>query len=372
MIEESVVEFLPLKRVNEQYREELVEAFQRVLDSGWFLLGQELKAFEQSFREYCGTRHCVGVANGLDALILSLRAMLELGRIRPGSEVIVPANTYIATILAVTANGLRPILVEPDDVSFTIRASDVEARLTENTSVILPVHLYGQVCEMESIRKLAAERGLLMLEDCAQAHGAYSDGKRVGALGTIGAFSFYPGKNLGALGDAGAITTDDEELAQTVRSLGNYGSNQKYVNLFKGVNSRLDELQAAFLSVKLKHLDKEIARRREIARQYSEFITNEAIRLPVVQKSESHVWHLYVVRCSRRDEFQKFLTARGIQTLIHYPIPPHQQQAYREWNSLSFPVTEQMHQEVLSLPISPVMTEREIQQVIEAVNEYRE
>lgn len=367
-----MVPFLDLKKITQAYRQELDAAYVRVLDSGWYLLGTEVAAFEEEFAAYCGSLHCVGLANGLDALTLSLRAMIELERIKPDSEVIVPANTYIATILAISANGLRPVLVEPDIQSSTIEASGIKAALTARTSVLLPVHLYGQACDMEPIRQLASDHGLSILEDCAQAHGAFSSGSRVGSLGTVGAFSFYPGKNLGALGDGGAVTTDDEELANTIRTLGNYGSKQKYVNLYKGVNSRLDELQAAFLRVKLKHLDADNEKRREIARQYSELITNEAIRLPVAQKNESHVWHLYVVRCSRRDEFQKFLAGKGIQTLIHYPIPPHQQQAYREWNSLSFPVTERMHREVLSLPISPVMTEREVQQVIEAVNEYRE
>ena len=360
--------FLDLQSINAQYRAELIEACTRVIDSGWYIGGSELSQFEQEFAAFCGSAHCIGVANGLDALILTLRAWLELGRLQPGDEVIVPANTYIASILAISANGLTPVLVEPDAASFNISPANARAAITAKTRAILPVHLYGQLADMPAIMALAREHGLLVLEDAAQAHGAAIAGKRAGSWGDAAGFSFYPGKNLGALGDAGAITTQDAELAQTLRALRNYGSHEKYKNLFKGVNSRLDAIQAAMLRVKLSKLELETQHRRSIAAIYLQNIHHPAVQLPQVASPEQHVWHLFVIRTGQRTALQQHLAAQGIQTLIHYPIPPHQQQAYAEWNAQSYPLTEAMHQEVLSLPMGPTLSEGEALQVAAAVN----
>ena len=362
--------FLDLQSINAQYRAELIEACTRVIDSGWYIGGSELSQFEQEFAAFCGSAHCIGVANGLDALILTLRAWLELGRLQPGDEVIVPANTYIASILAISANGLTPVLVEPDAASFNISPANARAAITAKTRAILPVHLYGQLADMPAIMALAREHGLLVLEDAAQAHGAAIAGKRAGSWGDAAGFSFYPGKNLGALGDAGAITTQDAELAQTLRALRNYGSHEKYKNLFKGVNSRLDAIQAAMLRVKLSKLELETQHRRSIAAIYLQNIHHPAVQLPQVASPEQHVWHLFVIRTGQRTALQQHLAAQGIQTLIHYPIPPHQQQAYAEWNAQSYPLTEAMHQEVLSLPMGPTLSEADALQVAAAVNEF--
>lgn len=360
--------FLDLQSINAQYRAELIEACTRVIDSGWYISGNELSQFEQEFATYCGSAHCIGVANGLDALILTLRAWLELGRLQPGDEIIVPANTYIASILAISANGLTPVLVEPDAASFNLSPANARAAITAKTRAILPVHLYGQLADMPAIMALAREHGLLVLEDAAQAHGAAIAGKRAGSWGDAAGFSFYPGKNLGALGDAGAITTQDAELAQTLHALRNYGSHEKYKNLFKGVNSRLDEIQAAMLRVKLSKLELEMQHRQSIAAIYLQNIHHPAVQLPQVASPEQHVWHLFVIRTGQRTALQQHLAAQGIQTLIHYPIPPHQQQAYAEWNAQSYPLTEAMHQEVLSLPMGPTLSEGEALQVAAAVN----
>ncbi|MEN5201194.1 DegT/DnrJ/EryC1/StrS family aminotransferase [Pseudomonas wadenswilerensis] len=368
-----MVSFLDLKDVNAGVRDDLVQACARVIDSGWYINGQELESFEKKFAAYCGVKHAIGVANGLDALTLTLRAWKQLGKLQEGDEVIVPANTYIASILAVTENKLVPVLVEPDVNTFNIDLAAIKSKLTSRTRVILPVHLYGRLADMQGIMALAEAHDLLVLEDSAQAHGASVAGKKAGAWGDASGFSFYPGKNLGALGDAGAITTDNDELAQTLRALRNYGSHEKYKNLFQGVNSRLDEIQAAMLSVKLDHLDEQTSRRRQVAQAYMDGIKNPAIELPLpdavapVTFSE-HVWHLFVVRCARRDELQAFLAEKGVHTLIHYPIPPHKQDAYPEMNGFSFPVTETIHQEVLSLPIGPTITAEEVKTVIDACN----
>lgn len=363
-----MINFLDIKAINAQYRAELIEACTRVIDSGWYIGGNELSQFEQEFAAYCGSAHCIGVANGLDALILTLRAWLELGRLQPGDEIIVPANTYIASILAISANGLAPVLVEPDAASFNLNPANARAAITAKTRAILPVHLYGQLADMPAIMALAREYGLLVLEDAAQAHGAAIGGKRAGSWGDAAGFSFYPGKNLGALGDAGAITTHDAELAQTLRALRNYGSHEKYKNLFKGVNSRLDEIQAAMLRVKLLKLERDTRHRRTIAGIYLQNILHPAVQLPQVTKAEQHVWHLFVIRTDRRAALQQHLAAQGIQTLVHYPIPPHQQLAYQEWYGCSYPLTESMHQEVLSLPMGPTLSEGEALQVAAAVN----
>jgi dTDP-4-amino-4,6-dideoxygalactose transaminase len=370
-----MISFLDLKSINTQSRLELIEACTRVIDSGWYIGGNELARFEGDFASYCGTRHCIGVANGLDALILTLRAWKELGKLKEGDEVIVPANTYIASILAITENKLIPVLVEPDAVSFNLCPDKVKAALTAKTRAILPVHLYGRLADMPALLDIARQHKLLVLEDSAQAHGASIEGRRAGNWGDASGFSFYPGKNLGALGDAGAVTTNDDELAQVLRALRNYGSHEKYRNLYQGVNSRLDEIQAAMLSVKLKYLDEQTAHRRKISQLYMDGIHNLAITLPLESGTSaltlsSHVWHLFVVRCQQRDALQKHLANHGVQTLIHYPIPPHQQQAYPHWNALSFPLTEAMHHQVLSLPIGPTLTLEEANQVVRACNSF--
>ncbi|MCU7237888.1 DegT/DnrJ/EryC1/StrS family aminotransferase [Pseudomonas peradeniyensis] len=365
-----MISFLDLKKLNSVYAEQLREACARVIDSGWFIGGQELANFERSFAEYCGVEHCVGVANGLDALTLTLRAWKEMGRLEEGDEVIVPANTYIASVLAITENRLKPVLVEPDPQTFNLSAEGVQAALTDKTRAVVAVHLYGQMADMKGIMALADQHDLLVLEDAAQSHGASIDGRRAGSWGHAAGFSFYPGKNLGALGDAGALATHDEALAKMVRGLGNYGSYRKYENEFQGVNSRLDEIQAAMLSVKLVHLDREIVARRKVATAYLEGIDNPGVRLPHLNAPEQHVWHLFVVRCERREELQRHLHDSGVQTLIHYPIPPHKQQAYSAFGNLSLPLTEAIHREVLSLPISPVMSEDEVQAVVRAVNAF--
>lgn len=369
-----MIPFLDLKTINQQYRAELIEACTRVLDSGWYIGGQELEKFEQHFAQYCGAEFAIGVANGLDALILTLRAWKELGKLQDGNEVIVPANTYIASILAITANNLTPVLVEPDEQSLNISPTAIQAAITAKTKVILPVHLYGQLADMPKIMQIAQQHHLLVLEDSAQAHGAEIDGKKAGNWGDASGFSFYPGKNLGALGDAGAITTNDSELAQTLKALRNYGSHEKYKNLFSGVNSRLDEIQAAILDVKLKYLDQEMEKRRQIASLYLNQIKNPYIVLPLTQVDASanlqHVWHLFVIQSEYREELQNYLKDNGVQTLIHYPIPPHKQQAYKEWNELSFPLTERIHAQVLSLPMGPTQTEEETQKVIELCNAF--
>ncbi len=369
-----MIPFLDLKTINQQYRAELIEACTRVLDSGWYIGGQELEKFEQHFAQYCGAEFAIGVANGLDALILTLRAWKELGKLQDGDEVIVPANTYIASILAITANNLTPVLVEPDEQSLNISPAAIQAAITAKTKVILPVHLYGQLADMPSILQIAQQYNLLVLEDSAQAHGAQIDGKKAGNWGDASGFSFYPGKNLGALGDAGAITTNDAELAQTLKALRNYGSHEKYKNLFSGVNSRLDEIQAAILDIKLKYLDQEMEKRRQIASLYLNQIQNPYIGLPLIQVDASanlqHVWHLFVIQSEYREELQNFLKDNGVQTLIHYPIPPHKQQAYQAWNDLSFPITERIHAQVLSLPMGPTQTEEETLKVIELCNAF--
>jgi len=369
-----MINFLNLKQINKQYREELIEACTRVIDSGWYIGGNELSEFEKNFAIYCGTKYAIGVANGLDALILIIRAWKELGKLKEGDEIIVPANTYIASMLAITANNLKPILVEPESNSFNISPSSIEAAITDKTKAILAVHLYGQLADMLSIKTISEKHNLLIIEDAAQAHGAALNGIKAGNWGDAAAFSFYPGKNLGALGDAGAITTNDQKLANVLTALRNYGSHEKYINIYAGVNSRLDEIQAAMLNVKLKYLDSEVSHRRAIAEMYLENIKNPLIKLPILNINamsfDQHVWHLFVILCEKRDELQKFLENKGIQTLIHYPIPPHKQLSYKELNQLSFPITERIHDQVLSLPISPTLTFTDVQKIIESINEF--
>ena len=370
-----MITFLDLKNINQQYRNELIAACTRVIDSGWYIDGKELEHFEENFAEYCGTQFAVGVANGLDALILTLRAWKELGKLKDGDEVIVPSNTYIASILAITANNLTPVLVEPDINTYNIDPAKIQQAITANTRVILPVHLYGQLAEMPEIMQIAKQHNLLVLEDSAQSHGAQIQGKKAGNWGDASGFSFYPGKNLGALGDAGAVTTNDEELANMLKALRNYGSHEKYKNLVPGVNSRLDEIQAAMLDIKLKFLDQETQYRRQIANLYLNGIKNPLIELPLTNIDaviyEQHVWHLFVIRSKHRTALQKYLSKHDVQTLIHYPIPPHKQQAYKEWNDLSYPISEQIHEEVIRLPIGPTLSWEDAEKVIQFCNSFK-
>lgn len=373
-----MIKFLDLQKINANYQEQFQEKLKLVLDKGWFILGDEVKLFEQQFAKYCGVKHCIGVGNGLDALVLIFKAYIQLGDLQKGDEVLVPANTYIATILAILQSDLVPVLVEPKWETFNINPNLIEAKISSKTKAILAVHLYGQLAEMDKINTIAQKYSLIVVEDAAQAHGAVSvipsavEGffKKAGNLSNAAAFSFYPGKNLGALGDAGAITTNDDTLAKTLFSLRNYGSNQKYQNEFKGFNSRLDELQAAFLNVKLPNLDTENAIRTTIAKRYLSEIKNPKIIVPTVASFENHVFHLFVIRTENREALQSYLLQNEIETLIHYPIPPHKQKAFSEWNSLSFPITEKIHKEVLSLPISPIMTDDEVSFVIKILKQY--
>ena len=366
-----MIPFLDLKGINQQYQQELKEACARVIDSGWYIMGNELAAFEQEFAAYCGTQYCIGVANGLDALTLTLRAWKELGRLQVGDEVIVPANTYIASVLAITENDLVPVLVEPDEHTFNLSTSNIQSALTEKTKAILPVHLYGQISPMDEIMDLAEAHELLVLEDCAQSHGAQIKDEKCGAWGHAAGFSFYPGKNLGALGDAGAITTNDKQLYDVLVALRNYGSHKKYKNKYQGVNSRLDEIQAAMLRVKLQHLDRETECRKKIARKYLDNICNDNITLPIVSDDEGHVWHLFVIQTSNRKSLEEYFKANGVQTLVHYPTPPHKQDAYQKLlGDLTLKLTEKIHQDIISLPISSVLSDIDVEEVIRLCNEY--
>jgi dTDP-4-amino-4,6-dideoxygalactose transaminase len=364
-----MIPFLDLKGINAQYRSELIEACTRVIDSGWYVQGTEHQEFEKEFAQFCGSQYAIGVANGLDALILILRAYKKMGIIKDGDEVIVPSNTYIASILAISENNLVPVLVEPDINTYLINSSEIEKKITSKTKAIMPVHLYGQACEMDDINIIAKKYNLKVIEDSAQSHGAYYKGKRCGNLGDASGFSFYPGKNLGALGDGGAVTTNDKELVKTIRALGNYGSHKKYENLYKGTNSRLDEIQAAMLRVKLRYLDKDIEKRKEVANYYLDNIKNNNIILPTIVTDS--VWHLFVLRTKKREELQQYLEDNNIQTLIHYPIPPHKQEAYKEWNNDSYPVSEKIHDEVLSLPISPIMSKEDAYSIVNIINSFK-
>lgn len=366
-----MIKFLDLQKINLQHQTEIEAQLLEVFRSGWYLLGERLKNFENNFSSYIGSSHAIGVANGLDALRLILKAYIEMGIMAVGDEIIVPSNTYIASILAISDNGLIPVLVEPDINSYNIDVSKIEEKISSKTKAILIVHLYGRIIFSDQLQQIAKENNLKIIEDNAQAIGAEWNGKKSGNLGDAAGFSFYPGKNLGALGDAGAITTNDDQLATTIRALANYGSNQKYVNIYQGLNSRLDEIQAAILDVKLKYINSENQKRIDIAKRYTSEIKNPKIILPELPENENeHVWHLFVIRTENRDELQHYLTEENIQTLIHYPIPPHQQNAYKEWNNMSFPISEKIHNEVLSLPISPVLEDEEIQTIIKALNNF--
>lgn len=361
-----MIKFLDLHKINERFRPEIDAAIKRVLDSGWYILGKEDEKFESDFAAFCGVKHCIGCANGLDALNLIIKGY----GFGAGDEIIAPANTYIASILAITQNNCTPVLVEPDLKTYNINPDLIEEKITPKTRAIMVVHLYGQAVEMEKIQELAKKYNLKIIEDSAQAHGAIYKGKRTGNLGDASGFSFYPGKNLGCLGDGGCVTTNDDELAAKIRAIRNYGSNIKYNNILQGINSRLDEIQAAVLDIKYRFLDEDNEKRRKIADFYSKNIKNPLITLPETYARESHVWHIYPVRTVNRNKLQQFLLDNGIQTLIHYPIPPHKQQCFKEWNNLSFPITEKIHEEILSIPISPVLSAAEMQKVIEVINEF--
>ena len=366
----NIIPCLDLKEINRRHREQMIEAFTRVLDSGWYVLGKEVLAFEEEFAAWNGSRFCVGVANGLNALSLIFRAWREQGVMAERDEVIVPANTYIASILAVSAERLTPVLVEPDPATFNLDPAKIEAAITPRTRAILAVHLYGRAADMTRITEIARRRGLRVVEDCAQAHGAIHAGRKVGTWGDAAGFSFYPTKNLGALGDAGAITTDDETLTAMLRALRNYGSEKKYHNLYQGVNSRLDEVQAALLRVRLPLLNEENEVRRQLAQRYRKEICNRHVMMPAAGDPGEHVWHLFVVRCAERDRLQSYLAAEGIQTMVHYPIPPHRQEAYREWFLGEWPITDAIHNEVLSLPIGPHLAGSEINRIVAAINRW--
>jgi dTDP-4-amino-4,6-dideoxygalactose transaminase len=369
-----MIKFLDLKKINDSFEPELSNSVKRVLDSGWYLLGTEVKSFEQEYSKFIGTKHCIGVANGLDALRLILRTYIELGIMKEGDEIIVPANTYVASILAVSENRLTPVLIEPDINTYNIDPIKVEEKINSRTKGIMIVHLYGQNAMHTEIQRLVEKYNLKLIEDNAQAQGCIHGNKRTGSLGNASGHSFYPGKNLGALGDAGAVTTDDDELADIVRTIANYGSKVKYQNLYKGLNSRLDEIQAAILRVKLKRLDSDNQHRREIAQYYLDHITNPEIILPETRNTKSsklnlsHVWHVFVIRTKNRQKLQQYLLDNGVHTMIHYPIPPHKQKAYSEWNTCSFPITENIHSEVLSLPISQIMPYSEVERVVNLLN----
>ena len=366
-----MIAFLDLKKINEPYETALQEKMKKVLNNGWYVLGEEGREFETSFANYCGAKYCIGTGNGLDALVLIFKGYIQLGKLQKGDEVIVPANTYIATILAVLQADLVPVLIEPRLETYNINPDLITEKISEKTKAILAVHLYGQLAEMGAINEIARQNNLLVIEDAAQAHGAVSEGLKPKTQNlNPTAYSFYPGKNLGALGDAGAVCTNNYELAKIIQAMRNYGSETKYFNDCIGLNSRLDELQAAFLNVKLPNLDIENEHRRAIAKRYLFGINNGKVVLPDWDFSNNHVFHLFVVRTQNRDYLQDFLNANGIQTVIHYPVPPHKQRALSDWNHLSFPITEKIHNEVLSLPISPVLTMDEVDFIIEILNKY--
>ena len=375
-----MIPFLDLKKINEPYEAAFQEKLKAVLDNGWYILGNEVAAFETNFAEYCGTKYCIGTGNGFDALVLIFKGYIQLGKLQKGDEIIVPANTYIASILAILQADLIPVLVEPKLETYNINPDLIQGKITSKTRAILVVHLYGQLAEMDVINEIAVANDLIVIEDAAQAHGAILEVEgrksKVESSNTQNiirrtqAYSFYPGKNLGTLGDAGAVTTNDSELAKVIQSLRNYGSETKYYNDHIGINSRLDELQAAFLNVKLPNLNAENEKRRIIARRYLSEIKNEKITLPFWDLSNNHVFHLFVIRTQNRLVLQEYLQQNGIQTVIHYPVPPHNQKALSLWNHLSFPITQKIHDEVLSLPISPVLTMGEVSYIIDVLNNY--
>jgi dTDP-4-amino-4,6-dideoxygalactose transaminase len=366
-----MIKFLDLKKINEQNSEAFEKAYHRMMDSGWYILGSQVKCFEENFSNYCNSKFCISVANGLDALNLIFKAYIEIGLLKPNDEVIVPANTFIASVLAISMNNLNPIFVEPLIETYNIDPDLVEKCITPNTKAILAVHLYGQICDIKKLSEIAKKYKLLLIEDAAQAHGAADDnGNLTGNLAHAAAFSFYPGKNLGALGDGGAITTNDLKLSKVLKAMSNYGSSEKYIHQYKGLNSRLDEIQASFLNVKLDYLDEQNRLRSRIAHKYLDKINNDKIILPNKNYTKSHVWHLFVIRTEDREGLKKYLDKNGIETMIHYPIPPHKQAAYQEFANLKLPITEKIHNQVLSLPISPILSNLEVDKIINVINGY--
>lgn len=361
------ISFLDLSQINNRFREQIEARIKHILDEGWYLQGEQNELFSKHFADFCGTKFALGVANGLDALNLIIKAY----GFGPGDEIIVPSNTYIASILAISENGCTPVLVEPDINTYNINPDLIEQAITPKTKAIMVVHLYGQAVQMKKVWELSMQYGLKVIEDSAQAHGAMYNGIKTGALGHASGFSFYPGKNLGCMGDGGAVTTNDEKLFKKIKAIANYGSDRKYHHIYKGTNSRLDEIQAAILDVKLPFLETDNARRREIAKYYREHITNPLITLPQTYDEPAHVWHVFAVRTPERDRFQKYLSDNGVQTIIHYPTPPHKQGAYAEWNDRSYPVSEQIHREIISLPISPVMTDDDVKSLTGIINAFR-
>lgn len=366
-----MIPFLDVKAINQRHRDDVIKAMTDVLDSGSYILGQQAKSFEEEFAQYCQAKHAIGVGNGLDALILILEAYLALGYMNEGDEILVPGNTFIATLLAISKARLNPVLVEPNEANFNINPLEIKKHITKKTKAIMVVHLYGQIAPMKEIQEIARVHGLKIIEDAAQAHGAFEGEKRAGNLGDAAGFSFYPGKNLGAIGDGGAVVTSDDELARVIRALRNYGSEKKYYHLYKGSNSRLDEIQAAILRIKLRHLDKDNSLRQAIAKRYSTEIKNKNIILPQYPHNpKSHVWHLFVIRVKDRERFMQKMMDEGVNTIIHYPVALHLQQAYQELKALHLPISETLHQQVVSLPISPVMSDKEVNDVIAAVNHF--
>lgn len=372
-----MIKFLDIESLNAQYKEEISKAVESVVNSGWYLLGEQTSKFEHEYAGFIGSQHCIGVANGLDALRIILRAYIELGVMKEGDEVIVPANTYIASVLAITDNRLKPVFVEPDIKTYNINPFLIEEKITDKTKAIMIVHLYGQNAMHPEIERVVKKYNLKLIEDNAQAQGCYFGDKRTGSLGDAAGHSFYPGKNLGAMGDAGAITTNDDQLAEVCRALGNYGSRVKYVNEYQGLNSRLDEIQAAVLRIKLKYLDKDNQKRRLIASDYCKNIVNKNISIPIedpnldVVNMKSHIWHLFVIRTAERDKLRRFLAESNIQTLIHYPIPPHKQDCFKKFNQLCLPLSDIVHSTVLSIPISPSLTKHEVSEICKVLNCYK-
>jgi dTDP-4-amino-4,6-dideoxygalactose transaminase len=365
-----MIPFLDLKEINFKYREEIIKVISDVVGSGQYILGDQVEKFEKEFSEYCGVKHAIGTGNGLDALTIIIRAYKEMGVFNDGDEILVPSNTYIASILSITENNLKPVLVEPDINTYNIDTALIKKSITNKTKAILTVHLYGQISYSKKLKEISDKYNLKIIEDSAQSQGASYLGKKSGSLGDASGFSFYPGKNLGALGDAGAITTNDDVLAEVVCALRNYGSHKKYYNKYIGINSRLDEIQAAVLSVKLKHLDESNAKRRNVSEQYIKGINNPVLVLPKAQDKDSHVWHLFVVRTKDRDRFQDYLKECDIQTLIHYPVPPHKQEAYLEWRDHSYPISEEIHNTVISLPMHPLLSKKKINYIVEKCNAF--
>ncbi|WP_139958420.1 DegT/DnrJ/EryC1/StrS family aminotransferase [Flavicella sediminum] len=366
-----MIKFNDLKKVNQPFEIEFKKSFNSFLQSGWYIKGKQTSNFEKDFAAYCGTQYCLGVGNGLDALKIIFKGYLALGRLQIGDEILVPANTYIATILAITETGLSPILIEPDSATFNINPALVQQHISPKTKGILAVHLYGQLANMETLQQMAKEHKLLLLEDAAQAHGAMNNsGQKAGNLSNAAGFSFYPSKNLGALGDGGAITTNDDKLYQIIKKIANYGSEKKDVNTLKGINSRLDEIQAAFLSVKLKSLEGDNDKRRAIAAHYLTSIKNPKLLLPKFSGGKDHVFHIFTILTEERDNLKKYLLDNGIESMIHYPTPPHKQQAFQEWNTLNFPITEQIHKQTLSIPLNPILETFEIEKIINTLNRY--